>query len=151
MSNQGSPTDAPRHWRGPAGNRHEHHNVWVIGGPRQTYRPEPAYTSTTNTTNSSSATDTANMNARRDSAASAASAASGASAAANTNANAGANVGERRRSSASSGGSGLFYSLSNQKRSMGDPTLAARRASWAEQAQKGNFLSQWWNGYTKGP
>lgn len=89
-------------------------------------------------------------NELKDSAASAASAASGASAAGNTNANAGANVGERRRSSAS-GGPGLFYSLSNQKRSMEDPTLAARRASWAEQAQKGNFLSQLWNGYTKGP
>lgn len=67
---------------------------------------------------------------------------------ANANANANMGTGERRRSSASSG-SGLFNTLSSQKRGE-DPSMAARRASYAEQANKGNFLSQWWSGYTKG-
>ena len=26
--------DARRHWHGNPGNRHEHHNVWVQGGPK---------------------------------------------------------------------------------------------------------------------
>lgn len=63
QSNQGPTSDQPpRHWRGTAGNRHEHHNVWVIGGRPQSYRPEKAVT-TFNSANSP--TDTSNMDARR--------------------------------------------------------------------------------------
>ncbi|THC96829.1 hypothetical protein EYZ11_003708 [Aspergillus tanneri] len=35
MSNQDP--QSPRHWHGSIGDRHEHHNVWVVGGPPQTY------------------------------------------------------------------------------------------------------------------
>jgi hypothetical protein len=76
--NRGSPSDQPRHWHGPAGNRYEHHNVWVIGGRPQKYVPETPASTNTNTTASASnvispaptptpsaAIENANMSTRR--------------------------------------------------------------------------------------
>ena len=58
-------------------------------------------------------------------------------------------VNERRRSSASIGGT-LFSNLQTQKRESSDPGMVARRASWNEQAQKGGIFSKLWDGYTRG-
>jgi hypothetical protein len=58
-------------------------------------------------------------------------------------------LGERRRSSASSGG-GLFANLQSQKRDSTSPDMATRRASWNEQAAKGGPFSKWWDGYMRG-
>ncbi|GAB1191645.1 hypothetical protein APSETT444_000827 [Aspergillus pseudonomiae] len=37
MSNQQNNPQSPRHWHGSLGDRYEHHNVWVTGGPPQPY------------------------------------------------------------------------------------------------------------------
>ncbi|OJJ03628.1 hypothetical protein ASPVEDRAFT_133959 [Aspergillus versicolor CBS 583.65] len=132
MSND-KPQSPPRHWHGPVGNRYEHHNVWVVGGPPSSYMASRPSTSTT---------DAFATSERRSSSAS------------DTSANAGErspppSVGERRRSSAH-GPSSLFESLTSQKRNTNDGSLAARRQSWSEQSQPGGFFSKWWSGYTGG-
>ncbi|PKY02127.1 hypothetical protein P168DRAFT_41583 [Aspergillus campestris IBT 28561] len=33
-----SSSSPPRHWHGSVGDRYEHHNVWVTGGPPGPYR-----------------------------------------------------------------------------------------------------------------
>ncbi|KAA8649069.1 uncharacterized protein ATNIH1004_004961 [Aspergillus tanneri] len=127
MSNQDP--QSPRHWHGSIGDRHEHHNVWVVGGPPQTYvghRP--------------SMSETANAMAdRRDSA-------SSARPATNNTGNSPPVAPDRRRSSGH-GPSTLFESLTSQKRNSTD---AARRASFHDQSQQGGFFSKWWEGYTRG-
>ncbi|KAL2835715.1 hypothetical protein BJY01DRAFT_252404 [Aspergillus pseudoustus] len=133
MSNDGSQT-SPRHWHGTVGDRYEHHNVWVRGGPSSAYKATRPSTTTT-TAEAFATTD------RRSSSAS------------DSSANAGAgsppSLGERRRSSGH-GPSSLFENLTNQKRNAGDDTFAARRQSWNEQAHPGGFFSKWWDGYTRG-
>ncbi|PYH93768.1 hypothetical protein BO71DRAFT_399490 [Aspergillus ellipticus CBS 707.79] len=37
---------SPRHWHGNVGDRYEHHNVWVLGGPPQPFR-RPSVPTTT--------------------------------------------------------------------------------------------------------
>lgn len=59
-------------------------------------------------------------------------------------------VSERRRSSASGNGAGLFSNLQNQKREGGGSDMAGRRASWNEQSAKGGVFSKLWQGYTRG-
>ncbi|KAL2833458.1 hypothetical protein BDW59DRAFT_156954 [Aspergillus cavernicola] len=122
----------PRHWHGTIGDRYEHHNVWVRGGPSQAYMATRPSTSTTDAfatsdRRSSSASDTS----------------------ANAEARSPPSVAERRKSS-SHGPSTLFESLTSQKRNSTDSTFAARRQSWNEQAQQGGFFSKWWEGYTRG-
>ncbi|KAL4921302.1 hypothetical protein BDW62DRAFT_208628 [Aspergillus aurantiobrunneus] len=129
MSNDKSP---PRHWHGTVGDRYEHHNVWVRGGPPSTYMARRPSTSTTDATATSD---------RRSSSASENSA--------NTNERAPPTVAERRRSSAH-GPSSLFESLTSQKRNPNDGAFAARRQSWNEQARPGGYFSKWWSGYTGG-
>ncbi|KAE8147674.1 hypothetical protein BDV25DRAFT_28902 [Aspergillus avenaceus] len=126
MSNQQNNAQSPRHWHGSIGDRYEHHNVWVRGGPAQAYmaqRPAP--------------TETANaMSDRRESTSSSMSSGSQSPPTA-----------PNRRSSQ---GGGLFEGLTNQKRNSTDPMSAARRASYNDQAQQGGFFSKWWDGYTRG-
>ncbi|KAJ5156748.1 hypothetical protein N7492_009551 [Penicillium capsulatum] len=148
-------TDDPRrHWHGNPGDRHEHLNVWVQGGPKGP-SPRAAWaltpemmrrdssTSTASTGSTVNAAPTVNANANAN---------------ANTNANAGTasnasptfpSISERRRSSAGSG-AGLFANLQSQKRESGDPDMVTRRASWNDQMQKGGVFSKLWNGYTRG-
>ncbi|KAL2808103.1 hypothetical protein BJX63DRAFT_436425 [Aspergillus granulosus] len=142
MSNDGSST-SPRHWHGTVGDRYEHHNVWVRGGPSSAYKATRPST-TTSTTDAFASTDrrvclTASYWPPSQHLYS--------SNASDSSTNAGAHsppsVGERRRSS-------LFENLTNQKRNSGDDTFAARRQSWNEQAQPGGFFSKWWDGYTRG-
>jgi hypothetical protein len=133
-NNEGSPT-SPRHWHGTVGDRYEHHNVWVRGGPSSAYKATRPSTST-NTTDAFATTE------RRSSSASE-------SSATNTGQRSPPSVGERRRSSGH-GPSSLFENLTNQKRNSSDDTFAARRQSWNEQAQPGGFFSKWWDGYTRG-
>lgn len=45
--NDDKPQSPPRHWHGPVGNRYEHHNVWVVGGPASSYMASRPSTSTT--------------------------------------------------------------------------------------------------------
>jgi hypothetical protein len=45
MSNNQQP-QSPRHWHGTVGDRYEHHNVWVRGGPPEPYR-RPSIPTTT--------------------------------------------------------------------------------------------------------
>ncbi|OJI81397.1 hypothetical protein ASPTUDRAFT_46783 [Aspergillus tubingensis CBS 134.48] len=45
MSNNQQP-QSPRHWHGTVGDRYEHLNVWVRGGPPETYR-RPSIPTTT--------------------------------------------------------------------------------------------------------
>lgn len=48
MSSNQQP-ESPRHWHGAVGDRHEHHNVWVRGGPAQAYQGRrPSMTETVN-------------------------------------------------------------------------------------------------------
>ncbi|KAL3472205.1 hypothetical protein BJX99DRAFT_235912 [Aspergillus californicus] len=123
-----------RHWHGSMGDRYEHHNVWVRGGPSSKYMATRPSTSTTDAIASSD---------RR------------ASSASDTSANATADrgspptVGERRKSSGH-GPSTLFESLTSQKRNSNDSTFAARRQSWNEQSQPGGYFSKWWDGFTRG-
>ncbi|KAL4778288.1 hypothetical protein BJX76DRAFT_149121 [Aspergillus varians] len=122
----------PRHWHGSLGDRYEHHNVWVRGGPASTY---------TATRPSTSTTDAFATSDRRSSSASDSSA--------SAHERSPPTVSERRRSSGH-GPSTLFESLTNQKRDSTDGAFAARRQSWNEQAQHGGYFSKWWSGYTGG-
>ncbi|KAL4890931.1 hypothetical protein BDV59DRAFT_75749 [Aspergillus ambiguus] len=135
-----SDSSQPRHWHGSVGDRYEHTNVWVRGGPPTSYR-RPSTSAVPATASASTISN--DMNDRRSSAA------SDVSASASSSANTGSSPPGRRRSSGH-GPSTLFESLTSQKRSAEDPSVAARRASYTEQAQKGGFFSKWWDGYTRG-
>ncbi|KAJ5708241.1 hypothetical protein N7488_008042 [Penicillium malachiteum] len=133
--------DERRHWHGTAGDRHEHHNVWMQGGAKGPSSRAPwALTPEM----------MANLNARKGSDASTAS--TGNANATTTN-QAGSptvpTVNERRRSSASSGSSGLFSNLHSQKRQSDDAAMAARRASWNEQQGPTSWFGKLWDGYTR--
>ncbi|RHZ72961.1 hypothetical protein CDV55_108232 [Aspergillus turcosus] len=121
MSN--GPESPKRHWHGTVGDRYEHQNVWVSGGPIQTLpgrRPSTDMNDRHDSTSSESSTTSAQSPTRSGS-------------------------GERRRSS-----SGLFGSLTSTKRNAADPSIAARRQSYLEQSKQGGFLSKLWNTYTRG-
>ncbi|KAJ5225412.1 hypothetical protein N7468_006637 [Penicillium chermesinum] len=122
---------SPRYWRGQPGDRHEHGNVWVPGGPKSP------------TTKAPWAPTPEMIAARRESDASAS------SAGAATNEPYLPTLSERRRSSASSG-TQLFSNLHTQKRESTDPDAAARRKSYSEQLAKGGMFSKLWDGYTRG-
>ncbi|KAL5359220.1 hypothetical protein BJX96DRAFT_147998 [Aspergillus floccosus] len=136
-----SDSSQPRHWHGSVGDRYEHSNVWVRGGPATAYR-RPSASAIPAT--ASASTVGHDMNDRRGSAASDMSAGSMSS-----SANTGSSPPGRRRSSGH-GPSTLFESLTSQKRTSEDASAAARRASYTDQAQKGGFFSKWWEGYTRG-
>ncbi|KAJ6084262.1 hypothetical protein N7486_011062 [Penicillium sp. IBT 16267x] len=130
-----------RHWHGTAGDRYEHVNAWTAGGQKgPTSRAAWALTPEMQ----------ANLNARKGSDTSTT------SNTANARSPSGSpptpSVGERRRSSGSSTGSGagLFSNLQSQKRESTDPTMAGRRKSWNEQQAQGGYFSKLWNGYTRG-
>ncbi|KAJ5175300.1 uncharacterized protein N7482_001177 [Penicillium canariense] len=136
-----SPESPKRHWHGTPGDRYQQTNVWMNGGSKA-----PASRAAWALTPEMMA----NAASRRDSAGSTSSASSGT---ANQSADSPQtpSVNERRRSSGSSGsGAGLFSNLRTQKRESSDPSMAARRASWTDQQQKGGVFSKLWDGYTRG-
>ncbi|KAE8383036.1 hypothetical protein BDV26DRAFT_252541 [Aspergillus bertholletiae] len=127
MSDQQSNPQPPRHWHGTMGDRYEHLNVWVRGGP-----PQPYIARRPSATEAASATDD-----RRESVSSSTS----------SDSNNPPTAPNRRRSSQ---GASLFESLTNQKRNATDPASEARRASYNDQMQQGGFFAKWWEGYTRG-
>ncbi|RAL05874.1 uncharacterized protein BO80DRAFT_421075 [Aspergillus ibericus CBS 121593] len=136
MNNQ-QPQSPPRHWHGTVGDRYEHHNVWVRGGPPQAYRRPSIPTTTEATAARPDITDRRGSNSSDMSSNSA------------NASNSPPSIGDRRRSSGH-GPSSLFESLTSQKRSSTDQNLNTRRESWNEQGQQGGFFSKWWDGYTRG-
>ncbi|RAK80666.1 uncharacterized protein BO72DRAFT_445233 [Aspergillus fijiensis CBS 313.89] len=130
---------SPRHWHGDPGNRHEHLNVWVRGGPSSPYfrRPSvPGGSVYTTATGPEMTTD------RRGSSSSDMSSNS-------TNMSSSPpRAPDRRRSSGQN--SSLFEGLTSQKRNSADPNFASRRESYTEQAQTGGMFARWWDGYTRG-
>ncbi|KAF7121662.1 hypothetical protein CNMCM5793_009134 [Aspergillus hiratsukae] len=115
------PESPKRHWHGTVGDRYEQPTVWVIGGAMQTLPARRPSTDMNDRHGSTSSESSAQSPTRTGS-------------------------GERRRSS-----SGLFESLTSTKRNAAaDPSIAARRQSWLEQSEQGNFLSKLWNTYTRG-
>ncbi|KAJ5096105.1 hypothetical protein NUU61_005461 [Penicillium alfredii] len=133
--------DTRRHWHGNPGDRHEHLNVWVQGGPkgpsgRAAWAMLPGMETTRRDSNTSTSSATSNANNANN---------AGGTAASPTL----PSVSERRRSSTSSSGA-LFSNLQTQKRQSTDPDMVSRRASWNEQSQQGGFFSKLWEGYTRG-
>ncbi|KAL2007024.1 hypothetical protein VTN00DRAFT_8462 [Thermoascus crustaceus] len=144
MTDSGSPR---RYWNGSPGNRHDHHNVWVVGGKPQVSRAQAAKES------ASDALATA-FGGRRGSDSSVTSNTSISSSNSNNNGigSASNTPKSNERKASFSGNGGLFQTLSNQKRSNTDQNLARRRQSWNEQAVggSGGFFSKWWDGYLRG-
>ncbi|KAI2924868.1 hypothetical protein CBS63078_2398 [Aspergillus niger] len=132
MSNNQQP-QSPRHWHGTVGDRYEHHNVWVRGGPPEPYRrPSIPTTTAATATSDRRGSDSSDMSSNS----------------ANLS-NSPPSIGDRRRSTGH-GASSLFESLTSQKRNSTDQTLNTRRESWNEQGQQGGFFAKWWDGYTRG-
>ncbi|PYH73829.1 uncharacterized protein BO88DRAFT_432184 [Aspergillus vadensis CBS 113365] len=132
MSNNQQP-QSPRHWHGTVGDRYEHLNVWVRGGPPETYRrPSIPTTTAATATSDRRGSDSSDMSSNS----------------ANLS-NSPPSVGDRRRSTGH-GASSLFESLTSQKRNSTDQTFNTRRESWNEQGQQGGLFAKWWDGYTRG-
>ena len=139
--------DAPkRHWNGTVGNRHEHQNVWMIGGARAPAQISPwagmeRRVSSTSVTSwvyyvdiggshalkSESFIDHYLITQNSDS---------------STKSNGNDSPGRSNP---------LFNGLTTQKRNAADHTIVERRKSFAEQVPpRTGIFSTWWHGYTKG-
>ncbi|RAL08955.1 uncharacterized protein BO97DRAFT_190802 [Aspergillus homomorphus CBS 101889] len=134
---------SPRHWHGDFGNRYEHQNVWVRGGPSAPYFRRPSVpggsvfnTAATTTTGPEMTTDRRGSNS------------SDMSNSSNNMASSPPRAPDRRRSSGQN--SSLFGGLTSQKRNSADPNFASRRESYTEQSQSGGMFARWWDGYTRG-
>ncbi|GKZ31953.1 hypothetical protein AbraIFM66950_000933 [Aspergillus brasiliensis] len=134
MSNNNQQPQSPRHWHGTVGDRYEHHNVWVRGGPPEPYRrPSIPITTAATATSDRRGSDSSDMSSNS----------------ANLSNSPPPSIGDRRRSTGH-GASSLFESLTSQKRNSTDQSLNTRRESWNEQGQQGGFFAKWWDGYTRG-
>jgi hypothetical protein len=145
-----TPKDTPkRHWNGTVGNRHEHQNVWMIGGARAPAQISP-WAGMERRVSSISLPFCGRflfyfiIFLRGGSHASITVIDHYLVSIQDSDSSTKSNGNDSNRSNP------LFNGLTTQKRNVADQTIVERRKSFTEQVPRTGFFSTWWHGYTKG-